>query len=144
MVIFLPKEKRTAFDANGKSAEGVLPEELTRSGQCHDGTIKLLTGVEGRTGGFGLAHVEAKPERLKGISSLGFKTVHAYPRYIFADMTHIGLQEDGRIVVIREDVSSFHHVICQWDQDLRIWSVTTIIPKRHARGINLIWTKAAR
>jgi hypothetical protein len=139
----LPKEKRTAFDALGRGVEATLLDEWEHLVGDAIGPIKLLNGVEGRTGGFGFEHIIAKPERIKQIQSIGFNTVHSYIRYILDDVTHMGFQADRRMVIVREDGPHYHHLICQWDALLRVWSVTTAIPKRNMRNLTVSWKKAA-
>jgi hypothetical protein len=139
-----PREKRTAFDALGRSVEcELLPDWEVLVG-ARLGPVKLLNGVEGRTGGFGLEHIQAKPDRIKQIASFGFATVHAYVRFVLDQVTHMGFQQDGRMVLIREDGRQFHHIICQWDPALSIWSITTAIPKRNMRDVVVSWKRAAR
>lgn len=136
-----PVAKRTAFDNVGNPVEGAITDEVAALGSIPAGRILLLNGAQGATGGFGLAHLEDNTGRIKQINSLGFKSAHAYVRFILADPTHIAHAEGGRINVIREDGTNYHHLICQWDAELALWSVTTAIPKRHARKLKLIWKK---
>lgn len=140
----IPREKRTAFDALGRSVECELLRDWEVLVGARLGPIKLLNGVEGRTGGFGLEHIQAKPERIKQISSFGFGTVHSYLRFVLEFVTHMGFQQDGRMVLIREDGRQFHHIICQWDPTLHVWSITTAIPKRNMRDVVVSWKRAAR
>ena len=137
----LPFAKRTAFHQTGWAAEGFIHADVALLGGVKSGPVRLLNGAEGRGGGFGLAHIEANAGRMKQLASLGFKAVHSYVRHILADATMIALEPDGRIVIVREDGAEYHHLICQWDVDMGIWSVTTAIPKRHARGLNVFWKK---
>ncbi len=139
----LPREKRTAFDAMGRSVECQLQDGWKPLTGDRNGPIKLLNGIEGRAGGFGLDHILAKPGRIKQIGSFGYKTVHAYLRFVLQGVTHMGFQADGRMVLVREDGTQYHHVICQWDKALSVWSITTAIPKRNMRDVVVSWKKAA-
>lgn len=136
-----PVAKRTAFDAVGNAVEGEVTEEVAALGAIPAGRILLLNGAQGATSGFGLAHIESNISRMNQIGSLGFRSAHAYVRFILADPTQIAHAENGRINVVREHGTHYHHLICQWDAELDVWSVTTAIPKRHARGLNTIWKK---
>lgn len=137
----LPIAKRTAFDQTGRAVEGVIHVEVAALAGINAGPVKLLNGAEGRGGGFGLAHIEANAGRKKQLASLGFQSIHNYVRHIIEGVTMMALQDDGRIILVREDGAEFHHLICQWDGELNIWSVTTAIPKRHARGLIPFWEK---
>ena len=55
---------------------------------------------------------------------------------VLAQIDFAGMQEDGRLVLISEGFGHFHHVICQYDDVIGIWSVTTAIPKRTKRVLN--------
>ncbi len=141
--LILPREKRTAFDALGRSVEFKLLSDWEELAGEAQGPIKLLNGIEGRAGGFGLDHILAKPGRIKQIESFAYKTVHAYLRFVLQGVTHMGFQADGRMVLVREDGTQYHHVICQWDKALSVWSITTAIPKRNMRDVVVSWKKAA-
>ena len=51
----------------------------------------------------------------------------------------MALQADGRLILMRRDASYSHQVVCQWDADLTIWSVTTAIAMRRERNLNIVW-----
>jgi len=139
----LPVAKRTAFNAVGRSCSGELSQDVAQALGCKSGTIRLLNGYEGQHGGFGLAHIEAHENRIKQIKNSGFHSVHAYISAILDNYSMAALQEDGRIVLIYENSMVYHHLICQWDSDLSIWSVTTAIPKRNIRNLNILWKVSA-
>ncbi len=141
MVQLTPAEKRTVFDAKGRGELGVISDNIAEAVGCNSGPIKLLRGVEGRTGGFGEAHIEANSSRMKQLEGVGFTKVVNYARFIADNLSMVGLQADGRIVVITEKDQTFHHLICQWDDQLSIWSVTTAIPKRNMRNVNVLWSR---
>jgi hypothetical protein len=134
-----PPEKRTSFDRIGRPAEGEITQEQAAALGCTAGIVRLLTGVQGRSGGFGAAHIESNASRMKQIEGLGFKSLHAYLRYVLANVSFIGKQSDGRVVLVADFQAVYHHVICQWDADLKIWSVTTAIPKRNKRDVEVLW-----
>lgn len=136
----LPFEKRTAFDATGKPVEGKLPEGLCVRYGLKEGALLLLNGVEGRASGFGLEHIQANTGRMKQLSGLGFTSAHMFVRYVFENYTAVSQQPDGRIVLVAERNADYLWVVCQWDPDRLVWSVTTAIPKRHKRGLTFIWT----
>lgn len=101
--------------------------------------MKLLNGVEGNSGGFGRIHIESHASRAKQLEGLGYKDVISYVAFVTAEFNFVGMQDDGRIILIREHSGMYHHVICQWDDDLQIWSITTAIPKNNMRKVNVIW-----
>ena len=138
----LPFEKRTAFDATGKPVDGKLPEGLCVKYGLNDGALLLLNGIEGRSSGFGLEHIQANMGRMKQLSGLGFNSVHAFVRFVFENYNSVSQQPDGRLVLVAERKADYLWVICQWDHDRLVWSVTTAIPKRHKRGLTFIWTAA--
>lgn len=76
---------------------------------------------------------------MKQIEGFGFKNIHAYMRGVFEKVAFIGLQPDGRIVLVAEFGGAYHHVVCQWDSDVDAWSVTTAIPKRNMRDVVVMW-----
>ena len=135
----LPIEKRTAFDNTGKPVEGALPQGLCELHGLNEGPLLLLNGIEGRTGGFGLAHIEANHSRIKQIGGLGYKSVHAFIRYVFENYSIIAIQLDKRLIIISAKAADYYNVVCQWDDDRSVWSVTTALPKRHRRNLNVIW-----
>jgi hypothetical protein len=137
----LPFEKRSALDHLGRPVEGLISPGLAAILGCERGPIRLLNGVQGHTGGFGCAHIESYASRVSQIQSMGFRGVHDYVRSILSDTAFAGTQEDGRISIVSEKGRNVNHLICQWDEDLLIWSVTTAIPKRHMRGINILWRR---
>jgi hypothetical protein len=140
-VKIIPLEKRTAFDPLGRPVEGEITVEVAEKLDCEAGGIKLLNGVQGHSSGFGVRHIESYAGRVAQITTMGHITVHAYVRLVISEFGWAGCQDDGRICLVYEDKHGFHHVICQWDIDLSIWSVTTAIPKRHMRNINVRWKK---
>ena len=101
----------------------------------------LLNGFEGRSSGFGLAHIEAKPSRLKQLKGLGYPSAHAFIRDVFQNYSQISLEDGGRLALIYERPPDYLFVICQWDEALSVWSVTTALPKRHMRNARIIWTR---
>jgi hypothetical protein len=133
----LPFAKRTVTDKRGNGDLGVITNEIALAIKCNPAVIRLLNGVEGRTGGFGLAHIEGR--RIDRILGLGFADVHSYAHFIASGFTEIAIQEDGRLVLLREAKSLYHWLICQWDDELGIWSVTTVIPKPHKRELTVVW-----
>jgi hypothetical protein len=137
----LPVEKRSALDHLGRRVEGSVSAELAKILGCRAGPVRLLNGVQGHTGGFGFAHIASYENRVTQIKSMGFLGVHDYVSSILSDTACAGTQPDGRVSLVSENGRNVNHLICQWDADLSIWSVTTAIPKRHARGINILWRK---
>jgi hypothetical protein len=137
----LPVEKRSALDHLGRRAEGVISPELAQILGCRAGPVRLLNGVQGHTGGFGFAHIESYRSRVLQIQSMGFRGVHDYVLHILSETAFAGLQENGRICLISEKGQSFNYLICQWDAEVSLWSVTTVIPKRHMRDVNVLWRR---
>ncbi len=136
-----PVEKRTVFAPNGDSDMGAVTAELAAHIGCQAGPIRLLRGIEGRTGGFGLAHIKANDGREGRILGLGFLSIEHYVRRIATAYDFVGQQDDGRLVFICDQGGCFNHLICQWDGELNLWSVTTAIPKRNMRGVNVLWDR---
>ncbi len=137
----LPFAKRTAFDSLGHPVEGALPQGLSAQLGLPDGKMLLLNGFENNKSGFGLAHIEAKPQRMKQFVGLGYKTAHRFVRDVFENYSMIGLEENARLAIIYERGADFLFVFCHWDEALQVWSVTTALPKRHKRGVNVVWTR---
>jgi hypothetical protein len=125
----------------GETCRGLNKPRACGNPWVREGPIRLLNGVQGHTGGFGCAHIESYASRVSQIQSMGFRGVHDYVRSILSDTAFAGTQEDGRISIVSEKGRNVNHLICQWDEDLLIWSVTTAIPKRHMRGINILWRR---
>ena len=142
MTISLPHEKRTAFGAGGRSVSAEISEEMAKAIGCRAGLIVLLNGVEGRTGGFGFAHISAKESRAKHIQNLRFPSIQSFVQHIVESPDYIGLQSDGRIVLVRKHDGYYCHVICQWDEEISKWSVTTALPKRNMRDVIVRWPTA--
>lgn len=140
-IVILPLEKRASLDKRGYPAEFSLTPDQASAANCAAGVVRLLNGVQGRSSGFGAAHIESNINRMKQIEGLGFKSLHSYIRFVFDNVRFVGKQEDGRIVLVSESNGIFHHVIGQWDDELRIWSVTTAIPKRNMRDVKVVWEK---
>jgi hypothetical protein len=138
-VIPIPFAKRTVFTASGNGELCLISEEVATSCGVNAGPVKLLNGVEGSNGGFGRVHIESHASRVKQLEGLGYKDVISYVAFVAADFSMVGLQEDGRIIIIREHSSMFHHVVCQWDDEMGIWSITTAIPKNNMRKVNVVW-----
>ncbi|WP_161913338.1 hypothetical protein [Methylosinus sp. C49] len=137
----IPPTKRTALDRLGRPAEWALSAAQCDAVVCRRGVVRLLNGVQGRETGFGCAHIESNEGRMKQIRGMGFASLHAYLRRVFADVAFIGKQPDGRIILIAEFELIYHHIVCQWDDDLSIWSITTAIPKRNMRDVNPLWRR---
>ena len=137
----LPKEKRTVFDSAGRGDLGLLPADIARDIGCCAGPIRLLRGVEGRTGGFGLAHIESHAGRVRQFESLGYRDVVSFVRFVVSDFDQVIGQEDGRLIFQRERDGVFCLVVCQWDEVAKVWSVTTAIPKRAVRNQKVVWKK---
>jgi hypothetical protein len=136
----LPVEKRTVFPVTGTGDLGFVTEEIALKIGCEAGPIKLLNGVEGRSTGFGLAHIEAR--RLKHIVGMGYKDVVTYVKFVVSDFEMIVSQPGGRLLFIRKSDRYFHHVVCQWDEELKIWSTTTALPKPVFRDEkDVVWKK---
>lgn len=137
----LPPEKRTAFDHLGRAVEGNLPPEVCLRLGTSVARMVLLNGFEGRSTGFGLAHIEAKPSRMKQLKGLGYNSAHAFIRDVFQNYSRISLEEGGRLALICERPPDYLVVICQWDAAIGVWSVTTALPKRHMRNARVVWTR---
>jgi hypothetical protein len=78
---------------------------------------------------------------MRQLNILGFVDAVTYVHHVAAQYQFVALEPDGRITVIRESRSLYHHVVCQWDQQLRVWSVTTAIPKNNMRKANIVWKR---
>ena len=100
----------------------------------------LLSGFEGRSSGFGLAHIEARPQRMKQLNGLGYSSAHGFVRDVFRNYSLVSLQENERLALIYERGADYLFVICQWDNTRSVWSVTTALPKRHKR-LQVVWTR---
>lgn len=137
----LPVEKRTVFDSAGRGDLGHLTVAISGNLRCKAGPIRLLRGVEGRSGGFGLAHIESHAGRIRQFESLGYRDVVSFVRFVVSDFDQIIMQEDGRLLFQRERDGVYCQVVCQWDETVQIWSVTTAIPKRAVRNQNVVWNK---
>jgi hypothetical protein len=137
----LPVEKRTVFDSLGRGDLGDVPATISKTLRCKAGPIRLLRGVEGRSGGFGLAHIESHAGRMRQLESLGFRDAVSFVRFVASDFDLIIMQEDDRLIFQREKDGVFCQVVCQWDETVQIWSVTTAIPKRAVRNQNVVWKK---
>jgi len=137
----LPFAKRTAFDSLGYPVEGSLPQGLCVQLGLPDGKMLLLNGFENNKSGFGLAHIEAKPHRMKQFEGLGYKTAHSFVRDVLRNYSFIGLQENQRLAFIHQRGADYLFVFCHWDEALQVWSVTTALPKRHKRGVHVVWTR---
>ena len=105
------------------------------------GSIRLLHGFQGPRGGFGRLHIEAYPDRLAQLRSEGMAGVVDYVAFVAGDPDAVALERDGRLSVIRRGRRLFHHLICRWDRELSIWSVTTAIPKRNLGKGTILWRK---
>lgn len=106
------------------------------------GPIKLLNGIQGRHSGYGRVHIESHSSRMKQISGLGFKDVVTYIYSIASSFDKVATQENGRILILTFRDALHHHVICQWDDQLQVWSVTTAIPKAVMREEAIIWERS--
>ncbi|MEN9895305.1 MAG: hypothetical protein RIR97_1157 [Pseudomonadota bacterium] len=137
----IPYEKRTVFPSTGTGDLGFITEEIAATINVRAGPIKLLNGVEGRAGGFGRRHIEAHASRMKQIYGLGYKDVITYVQNVVASFDRIATQENGRILILSYKNNLHHHVICQWDDDISAWSVTTAIPKSTVRNANIVWER---
>jgi hypothetical protein len=140
----IPKEKRTVYGSGGRADLGVVTDEMASAAGCNPGPIRLLNGTEGRVSGYGLEHLLAKPGRLAQIEQLGFREVVGYVQFVASNFAVIASQEDGRLLFEAERDGVFHHLVCQWDNELGIWSVTTIVPKRASRGLNVVWKRVEK
>ena len=58
----LPKEKRTCFANNGDAHIAIITEQMASLIECQVGEVRLLKGIEGRTGGFGLRILKVTQE----------------------------------------------------------------------------------
>ncbi|MGC0052204.1 hypothetical protein ACNSPG_03945 [Brucella pituitosa] len=139
-IVPLPKEKRTVFTRNGNGDLGIVSPEAAQAASIHPGFIKLLHGVEGRNGGFGLAHIESK-QRVEHFKKLGFDEIIDFVRFVAEEYDEFGVQDDGKVVFQRHRDQLIHQVICLWDEDLKIWSVTTAIAKRAERNLKICWKR---
>jgi hypothetical protein len=137
----IPKEKRTVFGSGGRSDLGFVTIEIAAACKVQTGPIRLLQGLEGRNSGFGLEHILAKPGRLRQIESFGFRDVVSYVQYIATNFSAVATEDSGRLIFQQDYAGCSHELICQWDTALRAWSVTTIIPKRASRNLNIIWRR---
>lgn len=142
-IVPIPKEKRTVFTKTGIGDLGQVTTNTAESLGIFPGPIRLLQGVEGAKGGFGLAHIDGHADRVKQLQGLGYNETVSYVYHVVSDYDAIAIQEDGRLVFVREFSNLFNHVICQWDEDLSAWSVTTAIPKKNIRNLNIKWRKVA-
>ncbi|TBA38444.1 hypothetical protein [Rhizobium ruizarguesonis] len=128
------------FTKTGLGELGQITEEIAVHCSIAPGPIKLLNGVEGANGGFGREHIESHTSRMKQLEGMGYADVVSYIYFVVSNFTHLAVQEDGRLVIVRQDGQLFHHVICQWDEELCNWSVTTALPKHNMRKLEIIWS----
>lgn len=141
-IIIIPVEKRTVFSNSGKADLCEIPDGLFEACECVEGPIRLLNGVEGNSGGFGLAHIEAHEQRFKMIKGLGYSNVRSYLADVLNHISCAGMQHDGRLGLLCELHGYFHNVICQWDDVHKVWSVTTAVPTRTGRvKYKKLWNK---
>jgi hypothetical protein len=139
--VVIPFEKRTVFDAQGRGDLGTVSDEIAAAINCNAGMIRLLNGVQGRHSGFGLAHIEHHASRIKQVQGLGFRGALDYVRFIASGYDRIASQENGRLMFLREKTGMHHRLVCQWDQELGIWSATTAIPKTGISDLTIVWEK---
>ncbi|TIL27433.1 hypothetical protein [Mesorhizobium sp.] len=137
----LAVEKRTVYDGAGRADLGHVTANVASAINCNAGPIRLLRGIQGRNGGFGLAHIETYEGRVRQFETLGFRDTVSYVRFVACDYDLIIRQTDGRHVFQREKDGYFNQIICQWDLDVGFWSVTTAIPKRAVRNVDIVWRK---
>lgn len=137
----LPYEKRTVYTSSGIGDLGFITNEIAEAINIPAGPIRLLNGVEGRKSGYGREHIEAHPSRMKQLAGLGYRDVVTYVFNVAASFDKIATQENGRILILSFKDNLHHHVICRWDEELCIWSITTAIPKSAVRNANIVWER---
>jgi hypothetical protein len=120
---------------------GFLTPEIAVACKMQTGPIRLLQGLEGRRSGFGLEHILAKPGRLRQIETLGFRDVVSYVQYVATNFSAVAMEDNGRLLFHLDYSGCSHELICQWDDAIGVWSVTTIIPKRISRNLNVVWRR---
>lgn len=113
------------IDAEAAEALGVEP-----------GPIRLFDGVPGAKG-YGLLHIESNEHRMKQIAGLGYKSASAFVADVATGWTKIIRGEDERSLVLVRPKGGYDLRIVVRPQASElgtIWSVTTGIPSRVARG----------
>lgn len=135
----LPFEKRTVFTAHGVGDLGKVSPDLALRLGVRTGPVRLLNGVQGAKGGFGRAHIESYVSRMRQLEGIGFRNAVSYVYFVVSAYGFAALQADGLIILVRPSGSLFHHVVCQWDGGLSLWSVTTAIPKNTMRHLQCVW-----
>jgi hypothetical protein len=139
--VVIPFAKRTVFTSSGVGDLGRVDVKIAEIIAKPSGAIRLLNGVEGAKTGFGRIHIESHEKRVKQINGMGFKDVVSYIYHVASAYERIALQENDRLLFLREGQGLQHQVICQWDDEIGIWSVTTAFPKGAVRGLQILWEK---
>jgi hypothetical protein len=138
----LPFRDRTVFLARGRGELGEVPDTVAGALCCPSGPIRILNGFHGADGkGYGLAHIEAHSHRMSAIAGLGFADAMGFVQFIASNYSKAATQENGRVLLLAERGSHWCHLVAQWNER-GFWSVTTAIPKRHHRGLKIVWEKA--
>ncbi|MCF4130274.1 hypothetical protein [Methylobacterium sp. SyP6R] len=111
------------IDALAAAACGVAP-----------GAIKLLEGVPGPRG-WGAAHIETTPNRMRQLKGVGFNTALAFVQAIAKGWTKILRGDHGRLILVYQVGGRDHCAVVEHKGPVGrgFWSVTTAIPKRVAR-----------
>jgi len=76
--MILPREQRSVTAPNGAVFFGVMPDHVAAHLGVAAGEIRLLNGFDHGGKGFGLAHLAAKPQRIKQMNGLGFRNIEQF------------------------------------------------------------------
>jgi len=127
----LAHEQRSVTAPNGQPYFGEITEEIGSEIGFPTGKVHLLNGFEGHhSAGFGRAHMLAKPERMRMLSGLGFRSLEQYVWHVTRDYDRILQGANNRLILLREHKGYQLHLMIEWRQERGFWSIITGLPKR--------------
>jgi hypothetical protein len=127
--------------ARGVRDIGEIDAATAKALKVKAGPIRLLLGYEGRTGGWGLKHLETRNDRVKAIKALGYATCEAFVFEIAAQWVEVHpAAEPERLKLVWPTGGLDLAIVVEWSETF--WSVTTALPFRPTNKPKL-YVKAA-
>lgn len=110
---------------------GEVGAEAAAAANISTGPIRLPYGIPEHWG-FGLQHVQAKPDRVRAIERLGFTSVQAFICDVACNWNQIVEGKDGKPVLVWQKGGHDLAIVVTWKETY--WSVTTALSYRVVQG----------
>lgn len=108
---------------------GTVDPEAAKALGVAAGAVRLVLGHHGRTGGWGLKHLEGREDRQAAIKALGYASCEVFVFAVAASWTEVHeAAEPNRIKLVWPNKGLHLALVVEWTGEF--WTVITALPFR--------------